>query len=67
MKLVENPVELRIENIGPVINTKYPEYVPVISADEKILMFTTRRNTTTGKALDMDGRYYEDIYISKKK
>lgn len=66
MKLVENPVELRIENIGPVINTKFPEYVPVISADEKILMFTTRRNTTTGKSLDMDGRYYEDIYISKK-
>ncbi|CAN5206044.1 hypothetical protein BH23BAC1_BH23BAC1_08000 [soil metagenome] len=66
IKLVENPVELRIENMGPIINTKYPEYVPVISADENILMFTTRRNTTTGKSLDMDGRYYEDIYISKK-
>ncbi|MDQ3536840.1 MAG: OmpA family protein, partial [Bacteroidota bacterium] len=65
-KLVNNPVELRIENIGPIVNTKFPEYVPVVSADEKILMFTTRRNTTTGKGINEEGRYYEDIFISTK-
>lgn len=65
-KLVENPVELRIENIGPEINSKYPEYVPVVSADEKLLMFTTRRNTNIGKGINEEGRYYEDIFISNK-
>ncbi|MDQ3395587.1 MAG: hypothetical protein M3512_15965, partial [Bacteroidota bacterium] len=65
-KLVDNPVELRIENLGPIINSKYAEYVPVVSADENIMLFTARRNTTTGKGIDQEGRYYEDIFISKK-
>jgi len=65
-KMMNNPVDVRIENIGNVINTKYSEYVPVISADESILIFTSRREGSTGGKLDPYGRHFEDIYISYK-
>lgn len=66
-KLVEKPVRAFIDNFGNVINSKYPEYGAIISADESVMMFTSRRNTTTGGAVaDGLNEYYEDIYISTK-
>lgn len=64
--LKDNPVKLRVENVGQIVNSGYPEYAPVVSADETMLMFTTRRNTTTGGGLDNEGRYFEDVYYTKK-
>ena len=64
-KLVANPVSIQVKNLGPGINTQWPEYSPVISADQKTLIFTSRRPTTTGGQIDpRDGMYYEDIYMS---
>lgn len=64
-ELVKTPVRVFIDNVGNVINTQYPEYGPVISADEDIMMFTSRRNTTTGGAIDENyEEYFEDIYIT---
>ena len=55
----------KIENLGPAINSKYPDYRPVISADESVLYFTSRRENTTGGGVDPeDGKYFEDIYVS---
>lgn len=66
--LMANPVEIEIKNLGPVINSKYPDYGPVISADESSLFFTSNRPTTTGGKIDpIDGLFYEDVYISQKK
>ncbi|HEY8401563.1 MAG TPA: OmpA family protein [Cytophagaceae bacterium] len=65
-ELMANPVDVKIENIGNVINTPFPEYAPVISADESILIFTSRREGSTGGELDDFGEYYEDIYISER-
>lgn len=62
--LVANPVNIKTENIGENINTEYPEYSPVISADEQTLIFTSRRPSTTGGQKDArDGMYFEDIYM----
>lgn len=63
--LVSSPVKIEIENLGSSINTIYPEYAPVISADEEMIIFTSRRPSEKGK-LDESGQYYEDIYISFK-
>ena len=61
------PTRALISNIGNVINSKYPDYAPVITADEKILVFTSKRNTSTGGQTDPeDGQFFEDIYISEK-
>jgi len=66
MEMIKNPVKVDIENIGNTINSSYPDYVPVISADESVLIFTSRRPGSTGGLLDPHGDYYEDVYISHK-
>src|SRR5690348_780812 len=30
--LAANPIDCKIENLGPIVNSKYSEYVPVISS-----------------------------------
>ena len=64
---MSNPHKAVIKNIGPTINTKYPEYVPLIPADESVLYFTSRRMGSTGNLTDAWGNYYEDVYVSKNK
>ncbi|MCB9361056.1 MAG: PD40 domain-containing protein [Flavobacteriales bacterium] len=63
--VIKNPRNVSIINVGSNINTEYDEYVPLISADEEIMIFTSRRPESTGKLLDPNGRYFEDIYSSK--
>ncbi len=66
--LVKSPVRVFIDNVGPTINTEYPEYGAIISADESEMIFTSKRSTTTGGQLDKDdGQYLEDLYISFNK
>lgn len=68
IELVQNPVRIFIDNLGPGVNTEYPEYGPYINADETVLMFTSSRPSTTGGKIDPgDELYFEDIYISKLK
>lgn len=65
-ELVANPVNIKVENLGG-INTAYPDYSPVISADESVLIFTSRRPGTTGGKTDpLDGKPFEDLYVSTK-
>jgi outer membrane protein OmpA-like peptidoglycan-associated protein/tetratricopeptide (TPR) repeat protein len=66
--LVATPQRVFIDNFGKPVNGKYPEYGAIISADESIMMFTSRRNTSTGADKMEKGQsdYYEDIYITKK-
>ncbi len=39
---IQNPVNFNPVNIGPGINTKYPEYFPTITVDGKSILFTRR-------------------------
>lgn len=66
-ELVAKPTRVFIDNLGPAINTKYPEYGPVITADESMVVFTSRRDGTTGDARDeADFQFYEDLYVAYK-
>ncbi|HVA97395.1 MAG TPA: OmpA family protein [Bacteroidia bacterium] len=65
IELMQHPKHVRIENMGSDINSSFPDYAPVISADESTLIFTSKRKGTGGKIAD-DGLYDEDIYMSKK-
>ncbi|MCS7162161.1 MAG: OmpA family protein [Bacteroidia bacterium] len=65
-KYLSNPVPVTIRNLGAAINSPYPDYAPVISADETVLLFTSRRPGSTGNQRASDGLPYEDIYISEK-
>lgn len=71
--IMENKVFCKIENMGAPINTEYAEYVPVISADESILIFTYVGPKCTGGLVNDDlepdeeeGYYHEDIMMSFK-
>lgn len=61
---VKSPLDVEIQNVGTSINTQYDEYVPLISANEKMMMFTSRRPGSTGGLMDYGDRNFEDIYIS---
>lgn len=67
MELIKKPTKVFIDNLGASINTMYPEYCPIINADESMMIFTSRRdNTTGGKRDPQDGKYYEDILIADR-
>lgn len=67
IQFMNEPVRVFIDNMGPNINTEYAEYSPIINADESMIIFTSRRNTTTGgRNCPIDGKYYEDIFISTR-
>ncbi len=65
-KAVLDKRNVLIQNVGATINSEQPEYVPLISADEKMMLFTSRRPGSTGGQLDPNGRPFEDIYMSTK-
>lgn len=64
--LVANPINIKITNMGDSINSEYPEYSAVLSADERMMIFTTDRPNTTGGRKSDDGRYFDDIVVSYK-
>jgi outer membrane protein OmpA-like peptidoglycan-associated protein len=65
-KLMQHPLPVSIINAGSAINSEYPDYSPVISKDESMLLFTSKRKECTGGRIDEEGNYYEDIFISRK-
>lgn len=66
MDLIKNPVRVILHPLGKGMNTEYPDYRPLLNADETILMFTSRREGTVGGEKDEDGKYMEDIYYCEK-
>jgi outer membrane protein OmpA-like peptidoglycan-associated protein len=62
--MVKSPRKVLTENLGDTINSKYQEYAPAISLDERTLAYTSRRPTKENEKVSDDGDYYEDIYIS---
>jgi hypothetical protein len=73
-ELVDKKIKADITNIGPPINTMDAEYVPVITADESMMIFTYSGPKSVGgkidddfKQNDIEGYYHEDIYMSIRK
>ena len=66
-KVIEKPIRVFIDNLGEAINSKYNEYGAVISADESVIIYTSRRAGSTGGKIDpMLNEHFEDLYISTK-
>lgn len=66
-KMIANPVNVKIENLGNNINSRGGDYSPSISADGSTMIFTSRRADTKGGGIDKKGdfKYFEDIYIAE--
>ncbi len=67
IELLNNPVKTKVINLGKKINSRFSDHSPIISSDESMLIFTSRRKGSIGDEFDLDGQYYEDIYISYNK
>lgn len=65
--LSQNPVRVWVDNLGPEVNTSFNEYSPVITTDESVLMFTSRRPGGVGNKMDENkNEYFEDVWVSYK-
>lgn len=59
IKILEAPeVNMKVENLGDSINTKYNEYYPIISIDGNSLYFTSRHRP--------GGLGGEDVWVSRR-
>jgi outer membrane protein OmpA-like peptidoglycan-associated protein/tetratricopeptide (TPR) repeat protein len=69
-RLLETPKKTKINNVGSIINSKHPDYAPVISLDGQALYFTSRRPWKYGETEKFKdpilNNYPEDIYVSYK-
>ncbi|MBA4323144.1 MAG: peptidoglycan-associated lipoprotein, partial [Odoribacter sp.] len=64
-ELVAKPVRVFIDNIGCAVNSPYPDYSPIVNADESMMIFTSRRTGGNSEKKDpTDKGFYEDIYIT---
>jgi len=53
----------KIDSI-PQINSEFGDYAPLISADESMMILTSRRKNKNSAYLDFDGMPFEDMYIT---
>lgn len=67
-ELVNNPVRVNINNLGPNINSKYDDYGSILHPNDSILYFTSRRKTEENDERWLgDNKFYSNIYRSYKK
>lgn len=66
-EFTKDTARVLIVNLGDSVNSSFPDYSPVISADESTLIFTSRRSGSTGGEKTDDDKYLEDIYVCYKK
>jgi hypothetical protein len=65
-ELTRRPVDLRIRNMGASVNSSAHDYCPLVTANGNTMYFTSRREGSMGRAKDMTGQYYEDIYMAQR-
>jgi len=65
-ELESSPVRVWVDNLGSAINSAAPEYAPLISTDETLLILTARRELNVGGLKDETDNFpFEDVYYSR--
>jgi outer membrane protein OmpA-like peptidoglycan-associated protein len=64
-KFTADPNAYQSTNAGDNINSVYPDYGVAVNKDETMMVFTSRREGSTGIGnVDKDLQFFEDIYIA---
>ncbi len=63
---IKNARNVKVENMGEAINTRYAESNPVMRLDNKMLFFSSRRPGVKDTVINPEKLYNADIYISQK-
>ena len=58
--------DVTIENVGPAVNTPYPDYNAFVNADENVLYFSSKQQANSGSQPDFDGYKMADVYCSER-
>jgi len=64
--MMVDSVRVFIDNLGPNINTKFNEYSPVITTDESVIYYTSKREGSVGGKVNKFNEYDEDVFTSVK-
>lgn len=65
-KAIKRPVAVVLESLGDKVNSEYVEHTPLVSYDDSVLYFTSRRPISAGAVMDFNNEYDENIYVSRK-
>lgn len=64
-KLLSQPVDVTLQNLGDTINSNAPDYNVFINEDESMMVFSTqRKKRNKAEGPSSDGNYTADIFIS---
>jgi len=68
LEAIKSPVPFKPINLGSAINTKEDEYLPVITADEEMIIFTRQenRNEDFYKSVKRNGEWSVAEFLSKE-
>ncbi|MBL4736434.1 MAG: PD40 domain-containing protein, partial [Flavobacteriales bacterium] len=67
IELIQEPERVFVYNLGPNVNSPFPDYDPFLTSNDTILIFTSRReNTKGGGRADVDAEFFEDVYEAHK-
>ncbi|HWY38358.1 MAG TPA: tetratricopeptide repeat protein [Bacteroidia bacterium] len=60
------PLDVKVENLGHLVNSKYDDRGPSITADGKKIFFNSRRPQETDSPVDVegDGKFFENVYYT---
>jgi len=62
------PLDVKIKNMGDSVNDAMPDFAPVISADERMMIFTHRgTNNVGGGEFAPDSIAFDDVMITYRK
>jgi tetratricopeptide (TPR) repeat protein len=62
--LIKHPINITFTNVGPEINSEFPDYYPWITQDEQVLYFTSRRKGGHTTQVESDGLYSSDCFVA---
>lgn len=60
--LMKNPIPVTFQNLGPGINTEYPDYYPFTTGDEKTIYYTSRRKEGKSSKVEYDGYFASEVF-----
>ena len=63
---INQPLLIKIDNMGDAINTSEDEYLPFVNDDASKLFFSSKRPENTG-GVDGTGSFFDDIFMSENK
>ena len=66
-KMMNSPIPVEFENLGENINSKAPDFLPIVTPDEGIIVYTTRRKGVVGNLNSYAGYKSSDIYTARHK